>query len=49
VEVEFIVTETEAQQLLQRVQSAGLRVFYARIPATFGVINPAPGDPPPQE
>ncbi|MGN6453225.1 MAG: DUF190 domain-containing protein [Steroidobacteraceae bacterium] len=48
VEVEFIVTETEAQQLLERVQSAGIRVFYARIPALFGVINPAPGDPAPE-
>jgi PII-like signaling protein len=49
VEVEFIVTEAEAEQLLRRVQAAGIRVFYARIPATFGVINPAPGDPLPQE
>ena len=47
VEVEFIVTETEAQQLLEQVQSAGIRVFYARIPALFGVINAAPGDPAP--
>jgi uncharacterized protein len=46
VEVEFIVTEGEAQQLLQRVQEVGVRVFYARIPALFGVINPGPGDPP---
>jgi uncharacterized protein len=49
VEVEFIVTETEAQQLLQRVQGAGIRVFYARIPAAFAVINPAADDPPAQE
>ncbi len=49
VEVEFIVTETEAQQLLQRVQATGIRVFYARIPALFGVINPAPDDPTPEE
>jgi len=49
VEVEFIVTETEAQQLLQRVQTTGIRVFYARIPAAFGVINPAADDPPAQE
>ena len=49
VEVEFIVTETEAQQLLQRVQASGMRMFYARIPASFGVINPAPGDPEPEQ
>ena len=49
VEVEFIVSDTEAQQLLQRVQATGIRVFYACIPALFGVINPAPGDPVPEE
>src|SRR5215475_6173812 len=49
VEVEFIVTDTEAEQLLQRVQTTGIRVFYARVPATFGVINAAAGDPPAQE
>jgi len=46
VEVEFIVTEAEAQQLLQRVQATDVRLFYARMPAVFGVINPTPGDPP---
>jgi uncharacterized protein len=46
VEVEFIVSHAEAQQLLERVQAAGIRVFYACIPALFGVINPGPEDPP---
>src|SRR6516165_5095442 len=45
VEVEFIVTDAEAQQLLQRVQTTGIRVFYACIPALFGIINPDPSDP----
>ena len=45
VEVEFIVSDAEAQQLLQRVHAADIRVFYACIPAIFGVINPGPGDP----
>ncbi|MBS1137099.1 MAG: hypothetical protein H6R11_1053 [Proteobacteria bacterium] len=40
VEVEFIVTEEEARRLLELVQTEGVRVFYARIPAGFGVINP---------
>jgi len=44
VEVEFIVTEQQAQQLLERVQAAGIRVLYATIPATFGVLNPEGGD-----
>ncbi len=40
VEVEFIVTEEEARRLLELVETEGVRVFYARIPAAFGVINP---------
>jgi hypothetical protein len=31
------------------VQATGIRVFYACVPALFGVINPAPGDPLPEE
>jgi uncharacterized protein len=45
VEVEFIVSDEEAQKLLQLVQTAGIRLFYACVPALFGVINPDPGDP----
>jgi PII-like signaling protein len=40
VEVEFIVTEEEAVQLLDLIREQKIRVFYARIPATFGIINP---------
>jgi PII-like signaling protein len=40
VEVEFVVTEQETEQLLELVRAEGLRMFYARIPARFGVINP---------
>ncbi len=40
VEVEFIVTEQEAEQLLALVGRESLRLFYARIPAQFGVIGP---------
>ena len=39
VEVEFIVTEEEAARLLELIRQEGARVFYARIPARFGVIN----------
>jgi PII-like signaling protein len=45
VEVEFIVSDEEAQRLLQRVHAAGIRLFYACVPALFGVINPEPSDP----
>ncbi|TMH05757.1 MAG: DUF190 domain-containing protein [Betaproteobacteria bacterium] len=39
VEVEFIVDDAEAQRLLDIVAQEKLRVFYARIPASFGVIE----------
>ena len=44
VEVEFIVTDEEAERLLQRVRQDRVRAFYARIPAQFGVLNPDCGD-----
>lgn len=40
VEVEFIVTEEEAQRLIALLEGEGVQAFYARIPATFGVVNP---------
>jgi uncharacterized protein len=40
VEVEFIVSDEEAAKLIELVQREGIRAFYARIPAKFGVINP---------
>jgi PII-like signaling protein len=45
VEVEFIVTDAEAQQLLALLQDRGVRLFYARVPAEFGVLNPDSRDP----
>lgn len=45
VEVEFIVSDDEAQKLLQLVRGAGIRLFYACVPALFGVINPDTTDP----
>jgi uncharacterized protein len=46
VEVEFIVTEDEAKQLLALIHAKKMRLFYAHIPARFGVINPDAADPP---
>ncbi|MCL6555776.1 MAG: DUF190 domain-containing protein [Burkholderiales bacterium] len=46
VEVEFIITEDEARRLLDLLHREKVRVFYARIPARFGVINPDDEDPP---
>ncbi len=47
IEVQFVVTEDEAQRLLDLVQAEKIRVFYALIPARFGVLNPGPSDPGP--
>ncbi|MGA2843075.1 MAG: DUF190 domain-containing protein [Steroidobacteraceae bacterium] len=46
VEIEFIVTDDEAQQLLALLHKEKIRLFYAHIPARFGVINPDSADPP---
>jgi len=44
VEVEFIVTDDEKQKLLERVGEERIRLFYADIPARFGVLNPELGE-----
>jgi PII-like signaling protein len=40
VEVEFVVTDEEAQELLALIKRENIRLFYAHIPAEFGVVNP---------
>lgn len=39
VEVEFIVTEAEAQRLIDHVEKENVRAVYAVIPARFGAIG----------
>ena len=46
VEVEFLVSDEEAKQLLALVHAERIRVFYATVPATFGIINPDSADQP---
>lgn len=46
VEVEFIVTDAEARQLIELLHRERIRAFYAHIPAHFGVVNPDSTDPP---
>lgn len=46
VEVEFIVNDEEAAKLLDLLHREKIRLFYARIPASFAVINPDAKDPP---
>jgi len=46
VEVEFIITDDDARQLLALLHREKLRLFYVHIPARFGVIDPAADRPP---
>lgn len=46
VEVEFIVTAEEKRLLLEAIAAEKIRLFYADIPATFGVINPESDEAP---
>ncbi len=46
IEIEFVVTDQEAQQLLNLVHREKIALFYAYIPARFGVINQDASDPP---
>jgi hypothetical protein len=46
VEVEFVVTDEEAQQLLNLIHHEKIPLFYAHTPARFGVIDPEATDPP---
>ena len=43
--VEFILSEQEARKLLSLLRQHKVRLFYAQIPALFGVINPDRDDP----
>jgi PII-like signaling protein len=46
IEIEFIVSDEEAQQLLALIHQEKIPVFYACIPAHFGVIDPESPRPP---
>jgi len=46
IEVEFILTDDEAAKLLELLHREKVRLFYAQIPARFGVVNPDAADPP---
>jgi len=39
VEVEFVVTDEEAERMLDLVRREGIDLFYACIPATFGTMD----------
>ena len=42
VQVDFAVTDDDAQRLLDRVEAEGLGVFYVRLPIEFGILG-SPG------
>lgn len=44
VEVEFVVTQQEADRLLAFVREEKVRLFYTWVPARFGIINPDASD-----
>ncbi len=44
VEVEFLVTDEEVEKLLAHLKEHPVRLFYAHIPATFGILNPDRAD-----
>jgi len=39
VEVEFIVSDEEAERLLETIRREGIHMVYAKVPADFGVID----------
>jgi PII-like signaling protein len=39
VEIDFAVTDAEAEQLLALIREENVRVFYARIPIEYGVVE----------
>jgi|ERR1700690_1884187 len=39
VQVDFIVNDEEAERLLELVRHEKIRVFFARVPAQFGILN----------
>jgi PII-like signaling protein len=43
-QLDFLVSEEEAQRLLDVIRKEGIRVFYMKVPVEFGVLNPDPLD-----
>ena len=44
IDVEFIATDAEIDQLIELVCKEKIRAFYARVPAQFGIVNPDADD-----
>lgn len=39
VEVEFVVTDEEADKFFELIRSEQIRIFYAKVPAEFGTLE----------
>lgn len=39
VEIDFAVSDDEAQRLLDRIKAEGISIFYVRVPIEYGVIE----------
>ena len=39
VEVVFMVSDDEAERLLEAIRSEGLTLFYIKLPAEYGITN----------
>jgi len=43
-QIDFVVSEAEADSLVELVRREKIRLFYLKVPAEFGVINPDEAD-----
>lgn len=43
-QIDFVVTEEEANRFLDAVRRENVRLFYMKVPVTFGVLNPDDSD-----
>ncbi len=43
-QIDFLVTDEEADKLLEGIRREGVRVLYMKVPVTFGVLNPDASD-----
>jgi PII-like signaling protein len=45
-QLDFLVSEEEAQRLFDVIKREKIRVLYMKVPVQFGVLNPDPADAP---
>lgn len=44
IQIDFVVTEEEANRFLGAVEREVVRLFYMKVPVAFGVLNPDASD-----